>query len=382
MPKLSESARLSSSAPKRDCALSSRAMRPSIPSSTPARMIANSAFSQSPTIAKRMPVRPEHSAAAVIALGSTARSVSPRAGRAGGSSCSSSLALGPSHAARRQRQFVVGPAHWLTPSISCCVPEFGQDRLAGDDRLPEQHFRIGPCGQVDVDPAAEADQPDPLAGRDDVARLDERHDPPRHQPGDLGEADRPPVGPLDQDMLALVLLARLVEVGVEELAGDVDHPPHRPADRRAIDVHVEHRHEDRDARDRLGAAGPAWPLPSGPCSSSGGGDLADQRDQPVGGRDDQVVALRHHALGIAEEGEHAERQERQRPGRASPRPENAKTSAMPAAISPNLRPSGWIAGQDHWASPRPRLSRNSPAIRRHLGNCPTRDKENTGQAKR
>ena len=109
MPKLSESARLSSSAPNRDCALSSRAMRPSIPSSTPARMIANSAISQSPSIAKRMPVRPEHSAAAVIALGSTARSVSPlpAAGRA--SSALVLARLGPEpRRSRRQRQVVVG----------------------------------------------------------------------------------------------------------------------------------------------------------------------------------------------------------------------------------------------------------------------------------
>ena len=36
--------------PKRDCALSSRAMRPSIPSSTPAKTIASSAFCQSPSL--------------------------------------------------------------------------------------------------------------------------------------------------------------------------------------------------------------------------------------------------------------------------------------------------------------------------------------------
>ena len=66
MPNESESARLSSSAPKRDCALSSRAIRPSIPSSTPARMTAKMARLQFSAIAKRMPVSPEHSAAAEI----------------------------------------------------------------------------------------------------------------------------------------------------------------------------------------------------------------------------------------------------------------------------------------------------------------------------
>ena len=82
------SARLSSSAPKRDCALSRRAIRPSTPSSIPATMMANTALRQSSAtsagslpveavMAKRMPVRPAQSAAAVIALGTMARSVRP-----------------------------------------------------------------------------------------------------------------------------------------------------------------------------------------------------------------------------------------------------------------------------------------------------------------
>ena len=40
-----------------------------------------SAFSHSPPIAKRTPVRPKHSASAVIALGTSARNGMPRAGR-------------------------------------------------------------------------------------------------------------------------------------------------------------------------------------------------------------------------------------------------------------------------------------------------------------
>jgi hypothetical protein len=46
-------------APNRDCALSSRAIRPSIPSSMPARITASTAgLPESPVIAKRMPVSP------------------------------------------------------------------------------------------------------------------------------------------------------------------------------------------------------------------------------------------------------------------------------------------------------------------------------------
>ena len=53
-------------------------------------------------------------------------------------------------------------------------------------------------------------------------------------------------------------------------------------------------------------------------------------------------------------------------------------SEMPVAISPNLRPSGWIAGQLHSASPRPRLSSNSPAMAVHLGTWRDRHKPNEG----
>ena len=82
-------------------------------------------------------------------------------------------------------------------------------------------MRRGPGGQIDVDPAAEADQADALAGVDHVAFADEGEDPPRDQPGDLGEADPQAVRAFDQEMLALIVLARLVEVGVDELAGHI-----------------------------------------------------------------------------------------------------------------------------------------------------------------
>ena len=88
-------------------------------------------------------------------------------------------------------------------------------------RWPSSTCAPGPGGQIDVDAAAEADQADALARLDAVAFLDERQDPPRDQAGDLGEADRHPVVALDQEMLPLIVLARLVEVGVEELARDI-----------------------------------------------------------------------------------------------------------------------------------------------------------------
>jgi hypothetical protein len=96
------------------------------------------------------------------------------------------------------------------------------------------------------------------------------------------------------------------------LPGNVYHSLDRAADRRAIDVHVEHRHEDRDARDWLRRK-PGRTIGVGRLQLGRRRDLPDQRDQPVGRGDDQVAALRHYALRIAEEREHPERGEQQRP---------------------------------------------------------------------
>src|SRR3546814_5456526 len=51
-------------------------------------------------------------------------------------------------------------------------------------------------------------------------------------------------------MLALIVLARLVEVGVQEFSGDIDELAQRSCHRGTIDVDVEHAHEDRHAQHR------------------------------------------------------------------------------------------------------------------------------------
>ena len=53
---------------------------------------------------------------------------------------------------------------------------------------------------------------------------------------------------LDADRRLLVLEARLLDRRVEELAGIVVHVAHRALNRIPVHVHVEHVHEDRDAR--------------------------------------------------------------------------------------------------------------------------------------
>ena len=72
-PKFTKSARLSSSAPKREVPLSMRATRPSMPSSSAANTIAASASSSRFSIERRIAVSPAHSASSVIRLGSSVR---------------------------------------------------------------------------------------------------------------------------------------------------------------------------------------------------------------------------------------------------------------------------------------------------------------------
>src|SRR5438270_13932547 len=99
-------------------------------------------------------------------------------------------------------------------------------RLAGDRALAQQHLRRRAGGQIDVHPAAESDQADALAGVHHVAFADERENAPRDETGYLRKADAKAVAPLDEHMLALIVLARLVEVGVDEFAGNISDALH------------------------------------------------------------------------------------------------------------------------------------------------------------
>src|SRR3569623_802310 len=133
----------SSSAPKRLAPFSIRAMRPSMPSSTAATMIAASAVSHSAPIAKRIAVRPEQSASAVSALGTTARSGMPRRCRCAGFTPYASRRASLGDALERFR-----------------LADLRDHRLAGDGALAEQDARRGAGGKIHVDPAAEADEAD------------------------------------------------------------------------------------------------------------------------------------------------------------------------------------------------------------------------------
>ena len=103
---------------------------------------------------------------------------------------------------------------------------------------------------------------------------------------------------LDAHRHLLVLEARLVGRGVQELAGVVVHEAHRARHRVPVHVHVEDVHEDRD--------------PERPAVQERRLiDLGDHDHAAIGGRDHDVAATRAGAFGIAEEVRDPEREDDQ-----------------------------------------------------------------------
>src|SRR3546814_18103773 len=94
---------------------------------------------------------------------------------------------------------------------------------------------------------------------------------------DLGEADAHAIGTLDDEMLALIFLARLVEIGVDEFSGDIDELAQNARDGGAVDVDVEDAHEDRHAQHRRGTE------PVGARDFRRRRHFGDLGDRPTGG---------------------------------------------------------------------------------------------------
>jgi hypothetical protein len=94
-----------------------------------------------------------------------------------------------------------------------------QHGFAGDGGLPLGDQR--PCAfrEINVDARAEADHADARPGGDDVALAHERDDAPRDQTRDLHHGEAGAAGGRDDEGIALVLFARLVEIGADEGAG-------------------------------------------------------------------------------------------------------------------------------------------------------------------
>ena len=267
-PKLTKSARLSSSAPNLDCAFSARASRPSTPSSRAAMTTSAIAMLVALSIAMRMAVsagaqaeqreeiRHQH------AHGNLAVPEQQRAARRRRSS-SSSLGSSGIH---------------LRPPIASLASLADLLRRAPRARARPTSDRPGPSRRRRragrPRPAARARAADTYrrasrsgSGRSARRRRRSRpraecHDAAGDQARDLHHArSRCPPGMVDDQRAALVLLAGLVERGIEKDArARRCERAMRPGHRRAVDVHVEHRQEDRDAhalRSRRGRVRPA-----------------------------------------------------------------------------------------------------------------------------
>src|SRR6266404_8220271 len=142
---------------------------------------------------------------------------------------------------------------WLIGAVGSAVIaklEIGQNSLPGHRGLAFGDQWFGAFGQVYVETRSETDQPEPLAGADRLPFANERYDPPRYQACDLDHADAP-VWSRDHQRIALIVLACLVKLGIDEGARPIRDPIDPPRHRTAVHVAVEHAHEYRDARQRL-----------------------------------------------------------------------------------------------------------------------------------
>src|SRR4051794_7081179 len=86
--------------------------------------------------------------------------------------------------------------------------QVGDHGLPGDGDLAFGDLRARALRQVYVDPRAEADHADSLAGADGRPLAGEADDAPRHQAGDLHHDDTGVAGG-DDEGVSLVVLARL-----------------------------------------------------------------------------------------------------------------------------------------------------------------------------
>src|SRR5690606_39702550 len=125
--------------------------------------------------------------------------------------------------------------------------ERGDEGFATDRDLADRDARGRAGRQIDAEARAEADEAETFAYRQRGPRLDPADDPACNETGDLHDRDRT-VGTLDHQAVALVFFARLVELGIEELARTVVDAGDAAARRRALAAPGEDAHGHRDPR--------------------------------------------------------------------------------------------------------------------------------------
>ena len=136
--------------------------------------------------------------------------------------------------------------------------------------------------------------------RRSAARPGRRSAPRRHGPGGG-----------DHERVALVVLARLVEVGVEKGAVVIGDALDPAGHRAAVHMAIEHAHEDRDPRQR----------PFAELEVLRRHRIGDEAHAAVRRRHHDALAHRRHAVGIAKEIDAPDRRHGAEPAQRRPQPE-------------------------------------------------------------
>src|SRR6185437_15872918 len=144
------------------------------------------------------------------------------------------------------------PGKWLIRPIGASdviEAKISQDGFAGDGGLAFGNQRHGPLGQEHVQARTETNEAEALADAEPLPFANKANDAACHQPSNLDHPDAP-VWCRDDEGIAFIVLARLVELGVDEYARPIRDAVDPSRDRATIDVTVEDTHEDRDPRQR------------------------------------------------------------------------------------------------------------------------------------
>src|SRR5215207_5799864 len=188
----------------------------------------------------RIAVTPLHKASSVMRLGRRTRTgmLLKRGRRSGSPSLGAASGSG-----------IAMACSFLRPAAGSCAfhsGQIGQNGLSGDRTLADCDERHVTLREVNVNTAAETNEADALAGLDLAALFQKSDDPAGDQAGDLHDADAAAGVCLDGEGLAFIVFAGLVQIGVDEFAGHINDADDPAVDGRAIHMHVEDIHENRD----------------------------------------------------------------------------------------------------------------------------------------
>ena len=153
-----------------------RAMRPSRPSRTAAAATAITAHSTEPSTVKRIAVTPALSAISVTTLGTSRRNGTSTRRAPGRRICGTTSPMASAPAEKPLRLVRAGHRN---------------HRLARDATPAEPDNDAGRVRQVDVDPGAEADEAEAVAGAEPRTLLGETDDATGDEAGDLHDAEAP-----------------------------------------------------------------------------------------------------------------------------------------------------------------------------------------------